>query len=172
MGLCQPTSEIDVRYRPRRLPKRKSSRVPSARKTPATRPGCPLNETAVRGEQTVEHVWLAGVHSDVRGWYDERGLSNAIQHWREDARMWPARVPGKPGRVSAESGYLAVRAFRHRDRQPVDPYLQDRLSLSRLQDAPTTFPPGPERGLLASPWRWRVVEMEHRRHDVVRRNWG
>ncbi len=34
-----------------------------------------------RSEQTVEQVWFAGVHSDVGGWYDERGLSNITLSW-------------------------------------------------------------------------------------------
>ncbi len=29
----------------------------------------------------VEQVWFAGVHSDVGGWYDERGLANTALHW-------------------------------------------------------------------------------------------
>lgn len=31
--------------------------------------------------QTVEQVWFAGVHANVGGWYDERGLSNTSLHW-------------------------------------------------------------------------------------------
>jgi uncharacterized protein (DUF2235 family) len=31
--------------------------------------------------QTVKQVWFAGVHSDVGGWYRERGLSNAALRW-------------------------------------------------------------------------------------------
>jgi len=31
--------------------------------------------------QTIEQVWFAGVHSNVGGWYDERGLSNIALHW-------------------------------------------------------------------------------------------
>jgi uncharacterized protein (DUF2235 family) len=31
--------------------------------------------------QTIEQVWFAGVHSDVGGWYDERGLSNTALLW-------------------------------------------------------------------------------------------
>lgn len=31
--------------------------------------------------QTIEQVWFAGVHSNVGGWYDERGLSNVALHW-------------------------------------------------------------------------------------------
>jgi len=31
--------------------------------------------------QTVEQVWFSGVHSDVGGWYDERGLSNTAFQW-------------------------------------------------------------------------------------------
>ena len=44
-------------------------------------PPCLWDESqAVRG-QTVEQVWFAGVHSDVGGWYEERGLSNVALHW-------------------------------------------------------------------------------------------
>ena len=32
-------------------------------------------------KQTVEQVWFAGVHSDVGGWYDERGLANITLSW-------------------------------------------------------------------------------------------
>ena len=31
--------------------------------------------------QVIEQVWFAGVHSNVGGWYDERGLSNVSLHW-------------------------------------------------------------------------------------------
>ena len=31
--------------------------------------------------QTIEQVWFAGVHADVGGWYDERGLANVALHW-------------------------------------------------------------------------------------------
>jgi uncharacterized protein (DUF2235 family) len=31
--------------------------------------------------QTIEQVWFAGVHSDVGGWYRERGLSNIALQW-------------------------------------------------------------------------------------------
>ena len=31
--------------------------------------------------QIIEQVWFAGVHSDVGGWYEERGLANISLHW-------------------------------------------------------------------------------------------
>ncbi|MEJ2594363.1 MAG: DUF2235 domain-containing protein [bacterium] len=31
--------------------------------------------------QTIEQVWFAGVHSDVGGWYTEKGLSNIAFRW-------------------------------------------------------------------------------------------
>jgi uncharacterized protein (DUF2235 family) len=37
-------------------------------------------EDLCRG-QTIEQVWFAGVHSDVGGWYDKRGLANTSLHW-------------------------------------------------------------------------------------------
>ena len=60
------------------------------------------DETAAHGEQTVEQVWFAGVHSDIGGWYDERGLSNVTLHWMlgearaHGFRMDEARLAGLP----------------------------------------------------------------------------
>ena len=42
---------------------------------------CPWNEANLVEGQTIEQVWFAGVHSDVGGWYEERGLSNIALHW-------------------------------------------------------------------------------------------
>ena len=42
---------------------------------------CPWDEADAADGQTIEQVWFAGVHSDVGGWYDERGLSNVALHW-------------------------------------------------------------------------------------------
>jgi uncharacterized protein (DUF2235 family) len=39
------------------------------------------DEGAKAAEQTIEQVWFAGVHSDVGGWYDERGLSDTALLW-------------------------------------------------------------------------------------------
>ena len=33
------------------------------------------------GSAGIEQIWFAGVHSDVGGWYDERGLSTVALHW-------------------------------------------------------------------------------------------
>lgn len=41
----------------------------------------PWDEESVAPHQTVEQVWFAGVHSDVGGFYEERGLSNIAFHW-------------------------------------------------------------------------------------------
>lgn len=41
----------------------------------------PWDEAGATEEQTIEQVWFAGVHSDVGGWYDDRGLSNIALHW-------------------------------------------------------------------------------------------
>ncbi len=40
-----------------------------------------IEDNIDRSKQTVEQVWFAGVHSDVGGWYDERGLSNIALSW-------------------------------------------------------------------------------------------
>lgn len=39
------------------------------------------DESNIPEDQTIEQVWFAGVHSDVGGWYDERGLSNIALRW-------------------------------------------------------------------------------------------
>ncbi len=41
----------------------------------------PWDESRAIEGQTIEQVWFAGVHSDVGGWYDDRGLSNVSLHW-------------------------------------------------------------------------------------------
>ena len=48
--------------------------------------------------QVVEQVWFAGVHSNVGGWYDERGLSNIALDWMAkkavaaDLRLYPGAI--------------------------------------------------------------------------------
>lgn len=44
-------------------------------------PPCLWDESQKVQGQTIEQVWFPGVHSDVGGWYDERGLSNAALLW-------------------------------------------------------------------------------------------
>jgi len=44
-------------------------------------PVSPWDETNVKPGQVVEQVWFAGVHSNVGGWYDDRGLSNISLQW-------------------------------------------------------------------------------------------
>ncbi|MGH8548622.1 MAG: DUF2235 domain-containing protein [Methylococcales bacterium] len=63
------------------------------------------NETELAPGQNVQQVWFAGVHSDVGGWYEERGLSNLTLLWMlENAEKhglrlkegWRDRIPGDP----------------------------------------------------------------------------
>ncbi|MGD9000123.1 MAG: DUF2235 domain-containing protein [Granulosicoccaceae bacterium] len=44
-------------------------------------PPCLWDESNLHAGQTIEQVWFAGVHSNVGGWYDERGLSNIALQW-------------------------------------------------------------------------------------------
>ena len=39
------------------------------------------DESEVFAGQTIEQVWFAGVHSDVGGWFEERGLPNITLQW-------------------------------------------------------------------------------------------
>ncbi|MHC4179954.1 MAG: DUF2235 domain-containing protein [Planctomycetota bacterium] len=54
------------------------------------------DETKKTPAQTITQVWFAGVHSDVGGWYDERGLSDTALEWMlENAEQAGLRL--KPG---------------------------------------------------------------------------
>ncbi len=44
-------------------------------------PPCLWDPTSLKKGQMLEQVWFAGVHSDVGGWYDDRGLSNVALQW-------------------------------------------------------------------------------------------
>ena len=44
----------------------------------------PWGEANAADGQTIEQVWFAGCHSDVGGWFDERGLSDIALHWMLD----------------------------------------------------------------------------------------
>ena len=39
------------------------------------------DEKTPRNGQIIEQVWFPGVHSDVGGWYNDRGLSNGALNW-------------------------------------------------------------------------------------------
>ncbi len=39
------------------------------------------DESQKAAHQTIEQVWFPGVHSDVGGWYNERGLSDSALRW-------------------------------------------------------------------------------------------
>ena len=39
------------------------------------------DESGLPEHQSIEQLWFAGVHSDVGGWYDERGLSDIALIW-------------------------------------------------------------------------------------------
>lgn len=53
--------------------------------------------------QTMEQMWFAGVHSDVGGWYDERGLSNIALQWM----LKKAKDSGMQVDEGAAAGYVA-----------------------------------------------------------------
>ena len=42
---------------------------------------CLWEEANIAEGQTMEQVWFAGVHCDVGGWYEERGLSDIALRW-------------------------------------------------------------------------------------------
>lgn len=45
------------------------------------------DESKKTDEQKIEQVWFAGVHSDVGGWYNERGLSDIAFAWMMDKAL-------------------------------------------------------------------------------------
>lgn len=47
----------------------------------------PWDEDNLAPNQIIEQVWFAGVHSDVGGWYKERGLSNIAFQWMMKAAI-------------------------------------------------------------------------------------
>ena len=86
---------------------------------------CPWDETKAGPGQTIEQVWFAGVHSDVGGWYDERGLSNIALHWmlrkasgcglRVKERELAERRPDPHDRIHRScTGFWKVRGSRTR----------------------------------------------------------
>ena len=90
-------------------------------------PPCLWDESSRANAQVLEQVWFAGVHSDVGGWYDERGLSNIALQWMmdkaracgmhldEDALAHP-RHQGDPLGMMHESyeGFWKLRGSRQR----------------------------------------------------------
>ena len=44
-------------------------------------PPCLWDPTSRKKGQVLEQVWFAGVHCDVGGWYEDRGLSNLALQW-------------------------------------------------------------------------------------------
>jgi uncharacterized protein (DUF2235 family) len=50
-------------------------------------PPYPWDENNVQSHQTMEQVWFAGVHSDVGGYYEDRGLSNLAFQWMMSKAM-------------------------------------------------------------------------------------
>ena len=68
---------------------------------------CPWDEADAAEGQTIEQVWFAGVHSDVGGWYDERGLSNVALH----RMLGKARDCGL--RIAGRGSHRAPRPARH-----------------------------------------------------------
>ena len=56
-------------------------------------PPCLWDEKNISPGQVMEQVWFSGVHSDVGGWYDERGLSDIALRWMlEKARKCGMRL--------------------------------------------------------------------------------
>lgn len=62
------------------------------------------DESKIQPGQTIEQVWFAGVHSDVGGWYQERGLSNVALRWMLAKAVDPSGDGSSPG-LRLDEGY-------------------------------------------------------------------
>ena len=113
-------------------------------------PPCLWDEANVREGQTVEQVWFAGVHSDVGGWYDERGLSNVALHWmlrKAEAcglRLGPGELARRPPNAAGKmhqsfSGFWRMRGRRTR-RIPAGARIH-RSVIARRDDPNTNYDP-------------------------------
>ncbi len=88
-------------------------------------PPCTWDEANALPGQAIEQVWFAGSHSDVGGWYEERGLSNVALHWmlgraaacglRIRERELAARRPDPHGALHPScTGFWKIRGSRTR----------------------------------------------------------
>ena len=88
-------------------------------------PPCRWDETHATPDQTIEQVWFAGSHSDVGGWYEERGLANLALHWmlgkavacglRIDGHALAGYRPDPHGRLHPSfTGFWKIRGSRTR----------------------------------------------------------
>ena len=111
---------------------------------------CPWNEADVVEGQTIEQVWFAGVHSDVGGSYDERGLSNIALHWmlekasarglRIDRAGLASRHPDPHDKMHQSfSGFWKMRGSR--TREIPDGALIHRSVLERRESSRVTYDP-------------------------------
>ncbi len=110
---------------------------------------CLWDGRAIDG-QTIEQVWFAGVHADIGGWYDERGLSNVTLHWMlEKASSLGLRVqrdklaehPPNPHDVAHES-YDGFWKLRGREMRRIPPQARIHASVfERMERAAHQYRP-------------------------------
>ena len=117
---------------------------------------CPWEEDgdAAAEGQTIEQMWFAGVHSDVGGWYEERGLANVALHWmlakaaarglRVDRAGLAERRPDPHDRLHRSvSGLWRARPSRAREIPAgarVNRSVIERLESSRVDYRPKNLP--------------------------------
>ena len=88
-------------------------------------PPCLWDESNAGPAQCIEQVWFAGSHSDVGGWYEERGLANIALHWmlgraaacgmRIRERVLAERRPDAHDRLHpSHAGFWKIRGSRTR----------------------------------------------------------
>ena len=115
-------------------------------------PPCLWDETSVADGRVLEQVWFSGAHSDVGGWYDERGLSNIALQWMmgkaqacgmsldDEALMLPCHQ-GDPLATMHESftGFWKFRGSRRR-RIPEGACIH-RSVITRMDHPPSEYAP-------------------------------
>lgn len=108
--------------------------------------------------QVVEQVWFAGVHSDVGGWYDQRGLANITLNWmmgkavargmKINNAALQASFPGDPHDEIHESysGFWRFRGSERRDipdNSEIHESVRERMGKANNNYNPVNIPPDP-----------------------------
>lgn len=103
--------------------------------------------------QTIEEVWFAGVHSNVGGWYKDRGLSNCALQWMmakaKDCGMLinESKLQKKSGNPldKLEDSHTGFWNFRGKDIRRVksDDWLHQSV-IDRINHEPSQYTPTPK----------------------------
>lgn len=108
------------------------------------------DENKKAAHQSIEQVWFAGVHSDVGGWYDERGLSDIALIWMMQKAEgvglrlrngWDSELRPDPNGVLHESRKGFWRVWRPATRKIPNGALIHQSVIDRSSDKNTNYEP-------------------------------